>query len=293
MGDLASLRPLRLTVTASDPESNAPTVDDLLGQVRDFVELLREVEKAVAVDGKEELVWRVTDAHRNSPLQLEIAPFPRQHGMNIGRRDRLVRETAASGLTALRAGGERPLYFSDAALRRAERLFQRVTNGLSSTTTDFGVGDSGPQLVLTPDAARVGAATILRLQRPEDRPYREISSVEGYFQATERDGNGRALIQLRVRLTGDVVKCFVRGAAEVEVERRRIGEVWSKQQRLIVSGTVHYRGAGKMSQIDADEIRFLPVATELPSLNSIIDRDFTGGRRTEDYLEELRNGGLA
>ena len=31
---------------------------------------------------------------------------------------------------------------------------------------------------------------------------------------------------------------------------------------------------------------------ELPSVDDILDEDFTGGLRTEEYLERLRNGQL-
>ena len=46
-------KPIRLTIKGSDASgTDAPTVDDLLGQVRDFVEMLRGVEDAVTDDGK-------------------------------------------------------------------------------------------------------------------------------------------------------------------------------------------------------------------------------------------------
>jgi hypothetical protein len=289
MGEAASTpRPLRFTVKSSSPETDAPTVDDLLGQLRDMVDLLREIDRAVAPDGKDAIEWRVVDAHRNSPLSFVVAPFSKHHGMNIIHRDRIVRETASAGLMALRVGGDRPAYFSDRALRKAESLFQRVTNGLSDTVVEF--DETLPSFQFDAASARSAKETIARIQTPEDRPYREVGSIEGFFQAAERDGLGRALIQIKVRLTGEVVKCFVRGAAEMKVEARRIGDLWKRNTRIIVIGEIAYRGLGRIAQVDASDIKFMPDDSELPTVQDIIDLDFTGGLTSEQFLEERRNG---
>lgn len=281
-------RPVRFVVSASDAKSDAPTVADLLGQLGDIVGVLQEVEQAIAEGGGVEIEWRVTDARRSSPLAFEITPFPKRHGMNIDNRSREVRDYAAKGLLTLAETGERPTYFADATLKRAERIFGRVTNGLATTTVEF--ADDLPPVALTADTARAAAQNAARVQKPEDRPYREIGSVEGYFNAVERDGFGRALLRLRVRLTGDVVKCVVRGAAFEQVSKRQIGEVWQRRQRLLVYGTIHYEAVGRMSQIEADDLRVLRGASDLPQVEDILDSDFTGGVRTEDYLAELRGG---
>lgn len=284
-------RPIRFVVSASDVETDAPTVADLLGQLQDVVGLLQDVEMAIAQDGDAEIEWRVTDARRSSPLAIEISPFPIRHGMNIDGRVREVREHAARGMLALAEKGERPTYFGDATLKRAERIFERVTNGLAMTAVEF--GDGLPPLALTAETARTAARNTARAQKPEDRPYREIGSVEGFFNAVERDGYGRPLLQLRVRMTGDVVKCIVRGAALDQVAQRQIGEVWRPRQRLLVSGTIYYKALGRVSQIEADDLMLLRSGPDLPQVDDIIDPNFTGGMRTEDYLEEVRGGGGA
>ncbi len=281
-------RPIRFVISARDAKTDAPTVADLLGQLEDIIGLLEEVEQGVEEGGGIEIEWRVTDARRGSPLVFEITPFPKRYGMNIDARSQGVREYVAHWLTTLLETGERPTYFADATLKRAERIFARVTDALATTRVDF--GDDLPPLALTADTARTGERNAARAQKPEDRPYREIGSVEGYFNAVERDGYGRALLHLRVRMTGDVVKCIVRGAALERVAQRQIGEVWQRRQRLLVSGMVHYKALGRVSQIEADDLQLLRSGADLPQVEDIVDPDFTGGLRTEDYLEEVRGG---
>lgn len=124
------------------------------------------------------------------------------------------------------------------------------------------------------------------------KPYKEMGSIEGYFQSVGRDGRGRRTLLIKSRLTGDEVKCFVTGDAEKELAHREIEDVW-RGRRVSVFGTIHYRGVGRISQVDASKIRFLRSKSELPDIDDIIDPDFTGGLRSEDYLEKLRDGELS
>jgi hypothetical protein len=58
-------KPIKIIVRGADNRGDdAPTVEDLLEQIQDFVAVLHSVESAVADDGKEEIVWRVTDVTR-------------------------------------------------------------------------------------------------------------------------------------------------------------------------------------------------------------------------------------
>ena len=61
-------KPIIFTVRGTDRfGDDAPTVEDLLGQIETWIGVLRNVEEAVAEGGRPELVWRVTDA-RKTPL---------------------------------------------------------------------------------------------------------------------------------------------------------------------------------------------------------------------------------
>jgi hypothetical protein len=282
--------PIHLTIRGHDAATDAPTVEDLLAQIEDWTAILRGVEQAIAEDGASEIEWRVTGASMNSPLAFELTPFPRRHGTNIERRTRQLKEQVTAGLQLLRSKPERPSYFTDPVLEKAERFFRRVTNGLDLTAVDF--GDNLPPVRITPAEASAAVANTVAVRKPKDKPYREIGSAEGVLQRVERDGHGRPVLFVKLRLDGEIVKCIAHGDAESEVEHHEIGDVW-RGHRVRVFGTLYYKALGHITQIDCDAVQFLRPRHELPRPNDIIDENFTGGLRSEEYLERLRNGELS
>ncbi|GEO39450.1 hypothetical protein SAE02_35980 [Skermanella aerolata] len=279
-------RMFKIRISGSGAGTDAPSVEDLLDQVRDYLEILHGVEEAVAEDGALAIDWRIVDASRNSPLALECQAFPRNYAVNIDRRAELVMDCTAKGFQLLQTTAERPEYFTDKVLTKALGIFDRVTNGLNLTEVDFGEGLL--PILITPVIARGAAANTDRVLKPVSKPYREFGSVEGYFQGVERDGFGRKLLYVRHRVTGDIIKCIVSGKALMEVERHQIAEVFHNR-RVQVTGMLYFKILGRLSQVEANEVRFLRSRSELPQVDDIIDRDFTGGMTSEDYVERQRN----
>jgi hypothetical protein len=270
--------------------TDSPTVEDLLDQIRDYFEILSGVEEAVAEDGRRAIDWRVIKATTNTPIEIELAAFPKDFGINIDHRVDVVTKQTAIGLYALQTRGDRPDYFTDGVLTRAERLFDRVTNGLDQTIIDYGPGL--PPLDLTPAIARRAIANTRAAITPKARPYKELGSIEGHIQKIERDGFGRRVVWIRERLTGETVKCLVSGEAERELEYHQFKDVW-QFRRVRVYGTLYYKGLGILKDVEAIRVRFMPLNNdELPTVDDILDKDFTGGLTSEEYLARLRDGGL-
>jgi hypothetical protein len=282
-------RRIKLSIRARG-ESDSPTVDDLLDQLRDYFDILEGVEEAVAPDGRQAIQWRIVAATTNSPLSFEAAAFPVDFAVNIDQRVDLVARQTALGLTLLRTRGERPPYFTDKVLLRAEQLFKRVTNGLSEMKIDH--GEDLPKLDLTPPTARTAASNTRQVLTPPDKPYEELGSIEGFAKSIDRDGFGRYVLWVKHRLTGETVKCIASGAAVSELETHQIRDVW-RGRRVQVYGTLHFKGLGALSQVEATKVRFLRDRSELPDYRDIQDEGFTGGLRTEEYLARLRDGKLA
>jgi hypothetical protein len=283
-------RVIRLRIVGRGADTDAPTVDDLLDQLRDYFGVLREVERARADDGVNAIDWRVVSASTNSPIEFVVAAFPREYATNIDDRVGMTVETAARGLQILQERADDPPFFTERAVESAERFFGRVMNGLSRTNVDHGNGL--PALDVTSENARAAVRHAKEvLSPPGARPYREVGSLEGYVQRVEKDGFGRPVLRIRVRLTGRVVKCFVSGLAREKIEKHEIAEVWSGR-RIRVVGTLHYKSLGHVSHVDASDVRFFRAASELPRLQDIEDTEFTGGRRSEEYIELIRNGDL-
>ncbi len=279
-------RTIKLSVRARG-EINSPTVEDLLDQVRDYFEILKGVEQAVATDGTNAIEWRIVSATTNSPIVFEAKGFARDFGINIDHRVEVVARQTALGLRQLETTGERPSYFTDKVLVRAEKMFERVTNGLDKTIVDYG-GDL-PTLDITPIIARKAAANIQAVLKPENKPYEELGSVEGYVDSIERDGWGKPIVRVRVRLTGEVVKCLVSGEALKLFEDHQIRDVW-RGRRVRLYGKLKFKGFGLLNQVEAFDVHFLRDRKDLPDIEDIFDENFTGGLRTEDYLTRIRNG---
>lgn len=279
-------RKVTLSVSGRGGDSDAPTVEDFLDQVRDYFEVLSQVEIALAEDGQSAIEWRVTGASKKSPLSIEAEAFPRQYAVNVDRRSSIVVESASVGLAQLQRTAKRPAYFNDKALMAAQRIFERVTNGLDLTRFEHGPGLA--TIEFTTSSARTSAGHIRDVLAPKGRPYKELGSVEGHFRGIDRD-RGRPIFWIKHRLTGDEVKCFVSGEAEREISITEIGEVW-KNRRLQVLGTIHFRAPGRISQIDATQVRFLRERNELPSVDDIVDTEFTGGLKSEEFISRQRNG---
>lgn len=280
---------ITVRISGKGPETDAPSVSDLLDQLRDYFDLLGVVEQAIAEDGQSAIVWRIINATKVNPLTFTIQAYARQYAVNVDTRADFVMAHASNGLHLLQAKAERPRYFSEKALEKAERIFERVTNGLDRTEI---ITDDHPPFVLTPTVARVAAKNARAVLEPPEKPYKEIGSVEGYFHGVNRDGWGRSIMHLRHRLTGDEVKCVVVGDAARDVAHCEVEEVW-RARRIEVYGTIQYRGLGRIMQIEVEKIRFLRDRSELPGVQDILDPDFTGGLKSEEYLERLRDGDLS
>jgi hypothetical protein len=283
-------RVIKLRVNGRGAGTDAPTVEDVLDQIRDYVDILRGVEAAVAGTPTSALDWRIIDAHRNSPLEFDIQAFPRQYATNIDQRAEIVTTETARGLAILQARAERPPHFTNNVMRKAHHIFQRVTNGLNLSEADF--GDQLPKVQITSTVARNAARNIdLVLLRP-DKPYKEIGSIEGYLQGAVLGAYSRRVVNVVERVTGEDVRCVVTGPAIAELESREIRDVWG-YSRVEVHGQIHFAGLGRIDHVEAETIRFLRRRHELPQIDDIIDPDFTGGMRTEEYIERLRDGTLS
>ncbi len=281
-------RKIKLSIKARG-ETDSPRVEDFLDQLRDYFEILEGVEQAIAEDGTNAIEWRVVGAMTNSPIGIEFEAYSKEFAVDVGRRAEIVAKQTAVGLQQLRHRRERPAFFSDKVLERAERFFERVTNGLDSTVVEY--GPDLPPLDLTRPVAHEAAENTRAVLEPPDKPYDEWGSIEGAARGIDRDARGHLILWVYHRLTGDVVKCFVSGEATEELADHKIRDVW-RNRRVLVYGKLHYKGLGKLTQVEAIRMRFLRDRSELPDIDDILDENFTGGMRSEDYLAKLRDGDL-
>lgn len=234
-------RKIKLVISGKGAETDAPAVEDVLDQLRDYHDILKEVEEAVAEDGKRAIDWRIVNASRNSPLSFEFEAFPHEFAVNIDRRAESVVSATAVGMDALQTRSERPPYFNDKALAKI------------------------PTLSLTPQI--VGAATknIETIVAPDSKPYVESCSVEVFVLWVGIDGWGKRLLTVRSRLAGDEFHCVVSDEAAKEIETRQIGDEW-RNLRAELTGKIHYKSLGRIRKVEAQEVRFFPPSASLPDI---------------------------
>ena len=279
-------KPIKISIKGSDDAgTDAPTVDDFLGQVRDFLDILRGVEKAVSSDGENEIVWRVTNAQMNSPIWVELTPFAKDPAIFVDDRAEQVERVAMEGIIALNSGNQRPLYFNDEVMNKARRIHYRITNGLSDTKFEFSKSVSSVPLLIDRATARKVEIAYQGAQKLAPIPYRELGSIEGYVSKAELDGLGRAILRFRARLDGAEIKAIATGKAFLQVESLRLSDVWHGS-RVRVFGMISYRSLGVIDGLNATGIELLDQG-KLPGIDEIIDEGFTGGLAAEDYLAEI------
>jgi len=269
-------------------ETDAPTVQDFLCQLRDFFEILKGVEEAIASDAKAVIEWRIVSASMNSPICIEVEAYSRTFGVNIDRRVDAVVKTTSAGLRQLRVSPQRPPHFTDAVLQRTESFAERITNGLANTIIEYGFDE--PSIEINRDAARLLGRKVDAILNPTPKAYRELGSIEGFFKGVEEDGYNRPLVWIRHRISGSDVKCLVfDDHLRSKIGAEQIGEVWN-QRRLLVMGMIYYKALAKVDYVEATDFRILRKNKDLPSVDEIQDDAFTNGIRSEEYLEKVWNG---
>jgi hypothetical protein len=170
---------------------------------------------------------------------------------------------------------------------KAERTFERATNGLNNSEVDF--GQAAEILVVTPKSAKGTVKTTEPALEPTERAYEELGSIDGIARAVEVDGRGRYVLTVHHRLTGADVKCILTGKALESIGHSTVGDIL-KGLRVIVRGTIRFKALGQIVQVTATEISIAPSRADLPTIDDILDETFTGGVRSEAYLETLRDG---
>ena len=280
-------KPVKMIIKgAGEAGANAPTVDDLLGQVRDFVEVLQSVEKAFSDDHANQIVWRVTDAERQNPITFELTPFAANPAIFIDARAEQIERIALEGMFAIQRGDLRPPFFNDEALAKARKLHARVTNGLDGTEFSIDGTLGVDDVVINPATAREVGKAFEADKAIAPIPYREFGSIEGFVTKAELDGHNRAVLRFRSRINGAEIKAIATGDAFQQLETLRLSDVW-QGIRVRVHGTINYRGLGIIEGLVATGIEVLD-RTDLPGIDDIVDPTFTGGLSSEAFLAEVR-----
>ena len=284
-------KPIKIIVKGSGAfGDDAPTVEDLVAQVQDFVSVLHQVESAISESGQEEIVWKVTNLTKNSPLTIEISPYPKDAAVNIDRRVGEVISATSDGIRELTVHGRRPRFFNEKAIDKTTSVFKRVANGLENTVFDFSAFHGVRDVEASRRNVKQSLKEIEKLSSHKAVAYREFGSVEGYISKVELDGFGRPIIWMKARLDGQLIKCVSDDHGLDRIGHFEVAEVL-KGLRVNVFGTIQYKDYEKVSYVDVTRVHVFASDDELPNFTEIVSPDFTNGLEASKYLEILRNDG--
>jgi len=280
---------LSITVHPSAHGAEYLTVSDAMRQVLDLIEALERSETAEM--GTRLIVWRLTEAHTNSPpFTITAEAFPVNPVVSIGLEASRVISIFTHGFKELLEG--RSSAWIDVGIATPlKRALQRNLNGVGRT--EINVEDEEPFNVV-PTNARAAVVALERLELDAEAAKIDYSRTE--FGAVEVEVRGitrwndKPALSVIERLSGDKITCVLsKDLADELGPNHKWGEAW-EGQRLLVSGALHYGHDGALKRIDADSSEDMPW-TDV-SLADLHDIDILQGRSVNEHLRLIRGGDL-
>lgn len=283
-------KPIRIVVDDSPHhDGSAPTVEDLLDQVRDFVHLLR------AVEGddhrKVKLQWYLTSAVKQSPLSLELTPSTTAENADVNQLASSAVCAVSSAINQIVTTGTQPEQMADATFNRINRIVARVKNGLTAFKVDFSKYSKAKSINIDGKMATTYENCKERLQDSFSAPRWEEGSMEGYTVGIATNQHGKTILKIRSRHQGDIVDCIDSGNGLKNIENMTMREIVDGK-RILVEGYLHYKNLGDVDRIRVEDVYVYPPNSELPDLANLPTTNITNGLDSVEYIRRLRNGTL-
>ncbi len=274
---------LSITVHPAGVDAEYLSVSDAMRQVLDIVDSLAQTENMEP--GKRSIVWRLTEAHTNSPpFTITAEAFPIEPGIIIGARAARVSEAFSDGFRQL-LSGVCPDWIDSNIAAPLKRSFKRNLNGIGRT--DIASMDEAP-FSITPPTAQAAIQALDKFaseQEDKDSGRIELGSLEVEVYGIVRWYDKPALA-VTDRLTGTKVTCVLgEGLPERLGPSHNWNEAWDGR-RLMVTGRLFFGQSGDLKRIDADDAEEMPwTNVPLPDLKDI---DILQGRSVSEHLHLIR-----
>lgn len=270
-----------ITVHPSDLSGEYLTVSDAMRQVLDMIGTLEGIE--AGDDGERNIVWRLTDAHTNSPpFTVRAEAFPKDPQVSVSLEvDRVVGLYAVAVKSIL--AGQRPDWLESEPGRQLKRALKRNLNGVGHT--DIVIEGEEP-IIIVPTTARIGLAILEQSDIAEevDLQRTEYGSVEGQVVGLTRYYSAPSLV-LQERLTGQKVVCVLSPAlASLIGPSHQWSEAWEGQY-LRIGGALVYSSDGRLKRINASHHESIEWADV--SLHDLRGIDILQGRTVQQHLDEF------
>lgn len=246
------------------------TVRGFLSALENWIRILGDLDSAISGEPQGSLDWFVRDLAMGS-LSVEIESRSRIEDKNYGPD---VADAFFTGVEHIEREGTSPPYLSEPGMERMRRLVRLIgregTSGLLVTHHS--------QVVEISARASANIDQLMRVQQ------RSIGSVEGKLETISVHGKPRFIVYHD--LTRKAITCKFDSGRWLEPVKEALG------RRVNVAGLVHYNAKGEPLRVELENLRMLRKQEELPKAEEIggIDRDFTGGLTTKEYMRRIRGG---
>lgn len=276
---------LVITVDPSEGGAGLVTVQDVLSHVLELFELVGESDPS-----NEGLVaWRLVSATMNSPFTVTAEAVPRFPGVPVDRVAASQVRAFAHNYSELRSGHLPEAWAQNDARRRVSRLLARSSGAFAFTRVSAIEGPQIDDVEITPSTTPPPSFDAVMMSPNEPSVKMQVGSIEGRLLQVQRWYQQPA-IQVEERKTKQRVWCVVPDEFQHEIsENTRVEDVW-RGSRVLVKGKIYYGNGGRIARVIAASVRRVEVI-EVPD-DAIVDKDFTGGLSSSEYLERFRDGKL-
>lgn len=274
-----------VTVYPSPHGADYLSASDAMRQILDLVDVLGRAE--MAERGTKQIVWRLTEAHTNSPpFTVTLQAFAVDPVVSVGFEADRITSQFGDAVRALMNGHKADWIDKDIAAP-LKRVFQRNLNGIGQTSIAI-EGSEGLDVV--PDRARSAVMALEQAELEEEAAVIDYSRFEYGSAEVEIQGlsrwNERPALNVVDRLSESKVVCVLSQELAEEIGPiHQWREVW-ENKRLIVTGILHFDRENHLKRIEAFAIEEMPW-TDVP-LTSLRDLDLLNGKTVSEHLRGIR-----
>ena len=280
---------LSFTVYPAAADAEYLTVSDAMRQILDLVEVLEKTEAANG--GPRQIVWRLTEAHTNSPpFTVTAEAFAVNPIVSVGLEASRLTEMFGSGVQNL-LDGKVADWIDHGIATPLRRVFQRNLNGVGRTK----IAMSETEIFdIVPSNAKVAFSVLEQLDAIAEMAVIDYSRTEYGSVEVEIVGiirwNDKPALQAVERLSRDKLPCILSEELEKQLGAHKWDEVW-EGRRLLVSGALHYARDGALKRINAETAEEMPWTNV--SLSDLAGIDLLQGLSVAEHLHLMRDDEVA
>ena len=236
------------------------------------IQLLDLIDRATSPQGSNEILWRIANASKNSPLTATLVGDT--SGATMTGDPSTVFRSAVHGIASLRSSAVCPEGFTEDSLNTI-KAFGRL-RPLGVRVMRFSADKTNADI--TRDVIQNANLATQKLQIKRSHTFEDTGSIEGDFLTLSGKGN---VLQFSIvdSLTKQSIPCYFKQELDSKVR-----ESW--MYRVCVVGKIRTRGDGVITSIEVEDIvRIGKVGFDWESTRVNI----TDGIESSEYIRGIRD----